>query len=179
MSIKNISLINVFILPFLGAATLLMPACANSQATQAKQKTESHELLPGMTVAVLTAWNDGEMTELREYFHPQVKHSGEGEVGIGKPTVGFDAYAAKIHELRTGFPDIEAVIIDSVVDGDQHIVIWQWVGTHSGPYSGMAPTGQRLVHSGRTVYTFKDGRVADVRLEKISEHLNKKIIEAN
>jgi predicted ester cyclase len=42
----------------------------------------------------------------------------------------------------SGFPDVQAVIEDVIAVEDKVVLRLRWHGTHTGPYSGIPPTGK-------------------------------------
>lgn len=114
----------------------------------------------GAPARLLAAWNKGELGGLDALVHPEVVRDDSGE-----PTRGLEAYLDSIRVLRVAFPDIQVSPVDSRRDGDTWIIRWRWSGTHKGPLLGMAPTGRRVKHSGRSVYTFRDGQLVHVQVD--------------
>ncbi len=43
-----------------------------------------------------------------------------------------------------GFPDLQVVVEEQVIADDKIVTRALWSGTHTGPYSGIAPTGKRV-----------------------------------
>ncbi|BDP43677.1 hypothetical protein DAETH_36460 (plasmid) [Deinococcus aetherius] len=63
--------------------------------------------------------------------------------------------------LKAGFPDIQGRVDDVVAQGDRLVVRMTWQGTHTGPFMGVAPTGQQ-VHYGRIeIWRMREGKLAE------------------
>jgi steroid delta-isomerase-like uncharacterized protein len=110
--------------------------------------------------ALVEAWRilDGEkrLEAMPEFFAEDfVRHSSEGDYSR-------EQFAAVVAALHAGFPDLEARIEDTVVDGDK--VAYRWVsdGTHLGEYLGVPPTNRRVRATGITISRFgADGRMVE------------------
>jgi predicted ester cyclase len=65
------------------------------------------------------------------------------EVG-SSPPIGWDEWRANLDVLYRGFPDGRHVIEELLVDGSHGISRSRFTGTHTGEFSGMAPTGIKV-----------------------------------
>jgi steroid delta-isomerase-like uncharacterized protein len=66
-------------------------------------------------------------------------------------------------EFRRAFPDLQWRV--DLVFGEHDLVAARWTasGTHTGNWSGLAPTGKRVEFSGVNIFRFgEDGRVAEI-----------------
>lgn len=59
----------------------------------------------------------------------------------GSPPMGIDEWRAGLEEFYNAFPDGRHVIEDVLVDGAHCVTLGRFVGTHSGDFHGIAPTG--------------------------------------
>lgn len=134
--------------------------CAGSGPSSGQEQVVVQDPVAGAPARLLAAWNDGALDGLGDLVHPEVIRDDSGE-----PTRGLEAYLDSIRVLRGAFPDIQVSPIDSRRDGDTWIIRWRWSGTHKGPLLGMGPTGRRVKHSGRNVYTFRDGMLVHVQVD--------------
>lgn len=75
---------------------------------------------------------------------------------------GPQAMAQSIVPLRAGFPDLAFHIDDVFCSGAKEnrrvTVRWTMRGTHSGPFSGLPPSGNKVVQSAIAIYTCAGGR---------------------
>jgi predicted ester cyclase len=62
------------------------------------------------------------------------------EVGSSGPG-GWDQWRADMEEFSRGFPDGRHVIEEVLVDGSHGISRCRFIGTHTGEFRGLAPTG--------------------------------------
>ncbi len=63
---------------------------------------------------------------------------------------------------RQGFPDFDVAIEDLVAEGDRVVKRFVFRGTHTGEFSGIAPTGKRVTMRGISLYRIVDGKVKEL-----------------
>jgi predicted ester cyclase len=76
------------------------------------------------------------------------------EVGSAGP-VGWDAWRAELEVFTQAFPDGHHVIEEVLVDGSHGVSRCRFVGTHSGEFLGVAPTGRKVTVNGIHVDRFQ------------------------
>ncbi len=76
--------------------------------------------------------------------------------------VGVAGPIARIRDRLTGFPDLTTSIEDLFVSGDKLAVTLMWRGTHTGPYGGIAATGQTVEVRDTAIWHFRDGKVTGI-----------------
>ena len=59
------------------------------------------------------------------------------------------------------FPDVQIIDEDILVDGDKAVKRWVDVGTHAGPYAGLAATGRRVSIPGISIDRIENGKVVE------------------
>ena len=62
---------------------------------------------------------------------------------------------------RAGFPDLTLRVETQVAEGDWVCTRWTAVGTNSGEFWGMAPTGKQTTVTGITIDRIADGRIVE------------------
>jgi len=108
------------------------------------------------------AVNNGRLDVIDEIFQPAC-------VGCyanwWSPAVGPAECRRWVQELRTAFPDLEAMIDDSwmIRDGNARrvAVLLAFCGTHRGSFIGIPATGKRVRWTQVHLLTFDRGRVAE------------------
>ena len=65
------------------------------------------------------------------------------EVGSSGP-FGWDAWLGQLQEFFAAFPDGRHVIDEVLVDGSHGVSRCRFVGTHTGEFQGIAPTGAKV-----------------------------------
>lgn len=63
------------------------------------------------------------------------------------------------HASRSLWGDWQAVIEETVAEGDLIVVRWTIQGTHVGEWRGVAPTGKSITLTGMNMYRVVDGKV--------------------
>ncbi|MGA2929323.1 MAG: ester cyclase, partial [Solirubrobacteraceae bacterium] len=66
-----------------------------------------------------------------------------------------------IRNRLSGFPDLKSIVEQFITVDDKVILRLRWTGTHTGPYLGVAPTGERVDVRGMTIWRFEDGKVVE------------------
>jgi steroid delta-isomerase-like uncharacterized protein len=84
-----------------------------------------------------------------------VIHASTGDI------VGREGARQYVAALRTGFPDLHVTVEDQIAEGDMVVTRWTARGTHSGPFQGLAPTGQRACVAGTDIDRIVDGRTVE------------------
>jgi steroid delta-isomerase-like uncharacterized protein len=77
------------------------------------------------------------------------------DVGSPEPPVrGRDAIRERVAGLIEAFPDLRLRQLDLVVGEDANADRWEFTGTHTGEFLGMAGTGRRVTVEGATFSRF-------------------------
>ena len=79
------------------------------------------------------------------------------------PVTGREANQQSDAGILAAFSETRSTIQDLVVEGDLAVSRWTWEGVHTGmtPALGLAPTGNRVVKEGSTVYRFQGGKIVE------------------
>ena len=92
-----------------------------------------------------------------ELMHPQfVDH--ERPPGIAP---GPEGVRQQFDGFRAAFPDLRAVILDQVAEGDKVTTRKVLRGTHRGPFMGIEPTGREVEIRVIDIVRVADGRIAE------------------
>ncbi len=79
------------------------------------------------------------------------------------PSVGHEGQKRRTAALLTAFPDPQFELHELIGEGDQVVVRWTFRGTHQGPFGPIPATGKEISMSGITIYTLRDGKIAEAR----------------
>lgn len=101
----------------------------------------------------LARCNEHRVEELGEFVAEEVSGSG--------PVDGLAAYVEGVAAVCTAFPDYRWELQQLVVDGDTIAARLTGSGTHTGPFSGIAPTGRRISTQELVLYRFADGKIVE------------------
>ena len=63
--------------------------------------------------------------------------------------------------LFTALPDLEVRILHMYAEGDKVFSFMTWEGTHSAPFFGLPPSGQRVVIRTAEIFRIENGRMAE------------------
>jgi predicted ester cyclase len=99
----------------------------------------------------LTRCNEHRFDQLGEFVSDQVSGSG--------PVDGLAAYIDGVKAVCTAFPDYHWALQQLVVEDDTIAARLIGQGTHTGPFSGIAPTGRRISTQELVLYRFADGKI--------------------
>jgi predicted ester cyclase len=100
----------------------------------------------------LARCNEHRVDELGEFVSEQVSGSG--------PVDGLAAYIEGVRAVCTAFPDYHWDVQDLVVEEDRIAARLIGQGTHTGPFSGIVPTGRRIRTQELVLYRIADGKIA-------------------
>lgn len=98
--------------------------------------------------------NHGRLDVIKEIYAPTyVLHA---PVSTGD-TVGYAGLSQRVIDFRTGFPDIAFTVDDLIADDDRASARYTFVGTHTGQFGPLAPTGRPIDVSGILYVRGEDG----------------------
>ena len=74
---------------------------------------------------------------------------------------GREGMLTLVQAYRTAFPDLRTTVEEMIAEGDTVAVRWSGMGTQSGTFMGLPPSGQRAQVKAISWLRFKNGRVAE------------------
>ena len=81
--------------------------------------------------------------------------------GQPEPMRGPAGYLKVIGMMRSGFPDIQWTLEDSVAEGDKVAARFTMRGTHQGVFFGVPPTGKSIKVQAMNFYRFSNGQIVE------------------
>lgn len=102
------------------------------------------------------AWDDGNVAALSEIVTADYERISTGS---GKSS-DLDGIQNEISEIRAAFPDLETVIDQILVDGDQAAIYWHTTGTFTEPLHDVPPTGTQVTTHGSNLLHLRDGLIS-------------------
>ena len=81
--------------------------------------------------------------------------------GQPEPMHGPAGYLAIIGMMRSGFPDIQWILEDSVTESDKVAARFIMQGTHQGAFFGIPPTGKSIKVQAINFYRFANGQIVE------------------
>jgi steroid delta-isomerase-like uncharacterized protein len=76
-------------------------------------------------------------------------------------TIDRVGYADAVAMLHAAFTDLDVMIDDQVAERDRVTTRWSAVGTHTGSFAGIGPTGREVTISGIDIHRVHRGRLAE------------------
>ncbi|CAN7208754.1 ester cyclase [Phyllobacterium sp. LjRoot231] len=83
--------------------------------------------------------------------------------GRPAPMVGPAGYLQIIAMMRSGFPDIQWTLEETITEGDDVAARFTMRGTHQGNFFGVPPTGMAIVVQAMNFYRWSDGKIVAER----------------
>jgi predicted ester cyclase len=115
--------------------------------------TANKALLRRFYKDVYVEWN---MALVDEVVSPQFT-SHDWPDGATGPLAFRKYYAA----IRSAVPDARYEVDDLIAEGDRVVVRWRLLGTHSGDFRGIAPTGRAITLRGIAIYRLDAGKLME------------------
>jgi predicted ester cyclase len=112
------------------------------------------ELLRRFYREVYVDWN---MQHADEVVSPQFTSHDWPDGGPTGPRAFREYYSA----IRSAIPDARYEVDDLIAEGDRVVVRWRLLGTHKGPFRGIAPTGRPIVLKGIAIYRVENGKLME------------------
>lgn len=81
--------------------------------------------------------------------------------GRPEPMRGPAGYLAIIGMMRSGFPDIQWTLEDTVAEADKVAARFTMRGTHQGAFFGVPPTGKKIEVQAMNFYRFSRGQIVE------------------
>lgn len=104
---------------------------------------------------LIDAWNAHD-AERAAQFYAEDYHGID--VGQSEPQIGRAARIRVLEAYIRAFPDIHYAA-ETVVEGDQAVLIWTMTGTQNGPVYGLPPTGRRIEVKGVSILKITHGLI--------------------
>lgn len=105
---------------------------------------------------VRRAWNEKDLSVVDELF-------ADAATALGAPNSGSSAGKDEVRALfaaqHHAFPDMEARIVNLLVDGDRAAIHLEARGTHVEKLWGAPPTGERIFLEAFAVFIVRDGKI--------------------
>jgi predicted ester cyclase len=79
----------------------------------------------------------------------------------GAPLLDRDGWKGFLQVFRAGFPDLRLDLKDMVATADNLVLRVVLVGTHTGNFQGIAPTGKAVAFTGIAMFRIADGRAVE------------------
>ena len=104
--------------------------------------------------------NDKRYDLVPEIFHEDIEIRPAG-------LAGHDGVLTWLRSFHDALPDCHDTITGQWAEGDQVVTRIRFEATHTGPWMGFSPTGERVSWEGIAVHTIESGRIR--RMETVIE----------
>ena len=83
----------------------------------------------------------------------------------GAEVIGARALKESDAQTRVGFPDIHHNIEVFIAEGDMLAVRLINTATHNGVFSGIKPTGEKVIFTANNIFRFREGKIVEGWIE--------------
>jgi steroid delta-isomerase-like uncharacterized protein len=83
--------------------------------------------------------------------------------GQPEPMRGPQGYIAILKMMRSGFPDIQWSLEETIVESDQVAARFTMRGTHQGAFFGVPATGRKIAVQALNIYRWSNGQIVEER----------------
>jgi steroid delta-isomerase-like uncharacterized protein len=81
--------------------------------------------------------------------------------GRQDPVSGPAGYLEIINMMRSGFPDIQWTLEETIIEGDNIVARYTMRGTHQGVFMGVPPTGKKISVQALNIYRLSNGKILE------------------
>ena len=81
--------------------------------------------------------------------------------GRPDPMRGPAGYLEIINMMRSGFPDIQWTLEETIAEGNNIVARYTMRGTHQGAFMGVPPTGKKIAVQALNIYRFSNGKILE------------------
>jgi len=74
---------------------------------------------------------------------------------------GWESYKQFINRFFIGFPDVHQTLLDMIAEGNRVVMYFKYIGTHTGDFLGVAPTGKKITLYAITTWRIVDGKIVE------------------
>jgi steroid delta-isomerase-like uncharacterized protein len=106
--------------------------------------------------AINEAWNSHDIEKVISFYSSD--YVGD-DVGQASPLRGRDGMRAMLESYWRAFPDLQFVIMDTVIQDSRAVIIWLGQGTHQGTIMNIPPTGHKVEVRGVSIIDVQDDLV--------------------
>ncbi|MHB1020907.1 MAG: ester cyclase [Acidobacteriaceae bacterium] len=103
-------------------------------------------------------WNQGKLERVRDLVSDKCHHH---DPVFPTLSPGAENLKRHIEVCRSGFPDLNFRIDDTIAERNEVVIHWSARGTHKGQFLGMAPTNHKTTVSGTSIFRIENGKIAE------------------
>jgi predicted ester cyclase len=136
------------------------PPSPPAPQTSRIKTTPYHENVAMVRRYVKELWNKGRLEVADELIHPQGVYPSEPYFPPGPAGARL-----AVQTYREAFPDLRLLIEDIIAEEDVVATRFTMMGTHTGAYMQIPPTGRDIEVGGCSIFHFGDGQIIERWLE--------------
>ena len=106
--------------------------------------------------AINEAWNSHDIEKVLSFYSAKYIGDDVGQVSLLR---GRESLRAMLEHYWSAFPDLRFKVVDTLVEGDQLVIVWVGEGTHQGTIMNIPPTGHRVEARGVSILEVQAGLV--------------------
>ena len=106
-------------------------------------------------------WSSGDVDMVDRLFTADYVNHQNQPSGPAADVHGREAWKSYVGSFRKAFPDFRDTIEMQVAEGDLVATRFSSIGTHRGPFLGLAPTDRQASWSGISIDRIADGMIAE------------------
>jgi steroid delta-isomerase-like uncharacterized protein len=117
-------------------------------------------------------WSQGKLEAVRELVSDGCSFHDPAFPSL---TSGAENIRRHIETCRSGFPDLQFSVDDTIAERNEVVLHWTARGTHKAQFLGMQPTNRKAAVSGTSIFRIEGGKIveqwADWNLMSLMEQL--------
>ncbi len=110
----------------------------------------------GFVADFIEAWNRHDAKSVAE-MHSQ-DFTGE-DVGEATPHHGRSGVCQRTKRYLLAFPDLQIQAEETLINGDQLVILWRAKGTHTGAFMNIPPTERKVTFRGVSLLWVQDKKI--------------------
>lgn len=103
-------------------------------------------------------WNKGRLDVVDQIMSPRCRFHDPVFPSL---TEGSENYKQHMQTSRSGFPDLNFTIEDTIAERNEVVLHWRARGTHRGPFLGMQATNKVGDVSGTSILRIENGKITE------------------
>ena len=134
------------------AFIILFISCREEQSQQNELEAKEIAIKATINDMVTQCWNNKDMEKFRAIATENFIRKNNGIIVANNR----NEMEATMNVFFTGFPDLEVILNNTIIKGNQAFSQWTAVGTNTGIFGETAATGKKIKFSGYTVGFYTD-----------------------
>jgi len=134
------------------ALIILFISCREEQSQQNELEAKEIAIKATINDMVTQCWNNKDMEKFRTIATENFMRKNNGIIAANNR----NEMEATMNVFFTGFPDLEVILNNTIIKGNQAFTQWTALGTNTGIFGETAATGKKVKFSGYSVGYYND-----------------------